>query len=209
MKEYVILGYDPSLGSLLDIIFAQGNQLKKIVCQHPQTTQLSQSYLSVTIESLETFVPEPDDIYLSGLLGKKAMIFYQQLIDKMIISFDTLIHPNSLISLTAQLSPGSTISAGAIVASSVAIGKNCFVGQGAILGHDTILDNYAVVQSGAKLAGHVRVGEGATVGMGATIIEDVSIGDGAKVEPGAVVLKDIPAQTVVSGVPAVVIEAIG
>ena len=208
MKKYVILGCDGCLENLIDIISAQKNCLKKIVCQDSQNVQLSQAYSSVLVESLTTFIPKPDEFYLCGLVGKKAMIFHQQIRDKIDICFDTLIHPNALISLTAQLSAGLVISAGVIISSSVVIGKNCFIGQGAIFGHDTVLENYAIVQSGAKLAGHIRVGEGAIIGMGATIIEDVSIGNYARVEPGAVVLKDVPSQTVVSGVPAVFKEII-
>ncbi|NES81373.1 MAG: hypothetical protein F6K10_08135 [Moorea sp. SIO2B7] len=208
MKNYVILGCDDSLNSLLDIISAQGNRLKKVVCHNSQMVQLSQAYLSLAFESLETFIPEPDEIYLCGLFGKKAIILHQKFRDEMGISFDTLIHPNAIISLTAHLSPGSVISAGVIIASSVVIGENCFVGQGVIFGHDTVLENYVIVQSGSKLAGHLRVGEGAIIGMGATIIEDVSIGNYARIEPGAVVLKDVASQTVVSGVPAVVKETI-
>lgn len=208
MKNYVILGCDDSLNSLLDIISAQGNRLKKIVCQNFQMVKLSQAYLSVPVESLVTFIPEPDEVYLCGLVGKKTIILDQQFRDKIGISFDPLIHPNAIVSLTAHLSPGSVISAGVIIASSVVIGENCFVGQGVIFGHDTVLENHVIVQSGAKLAGHIRVGEGAIIGMGATIIEDVSIGNYARIEPGAVVLKDVPPQTVVSGVPAVFKEVI-
>ncbi len=209
MKNYVLLGCDNFLGSFHDIISAQGNCcLKKIVCQDSQIVQLSQANLSIPVESLATFIPQSDEVYLCGLLGKKGIALHQQLRDKMGISFDTLIHPNAIISLTAHLSPGSVISAGVIIGSSVVIGDNCFVGQGVIFGHDTVLENYVIIQSGAKLAGHIRVGEGAIIGMGATIIEDVYIGNYARIEPGAVVLKDVPAQTVVSGVPAVFKEVI-
>ena len=208
MKNYVILGCDDFLDSMLDIISAQGNQLKKVVCQNPQTVELGQAYSSVCVTSWQTFIPEPDEVYLWGLFGKKAKALNQKIRPEMGISFATLIHPNALVSLTAHILPGSVISAGTIIASSVAIGEHCFVGQGVIFGHDTVLENYAIVQSGAKLAGHIRVGEGAIIGMGATVIEDVSIGNDARIEPGSVVLKDVPCKTVVSGVPAVFKEVI-
>lgn len=203
MKNYVILEWDDGLNRLLDIISAQGHHLKKIVSQHPSKVQLSSIYSSVLVESWDAFVPQADETYLCGLVGKKAKIFHQQVRDNQGIVFEPLIHPNALISPTAKVGSGSVISAGVIVASSVFIGEGCFVGQGVIFGHDTVLENYVMVQSGAKLAGHIKVETGAIVEMGATIIEDITIGYDAVIEAGAVVIKDVPSQTIVSGVPAI------
>ncbi len=203
MKNYVILEWDNYLDSLLDIIAVKGDRLKKIVCHNPPMVQLNSAFSSVAIESWENFIPEKNEVYLCGLIGKKAKSLHQKIRDKIGISLDTLIHPHALISPTTKIGAGSVISAGVIVASTVVIGEGCFIGQGVIFGHDTALDNYVIVQSGVKLAGHIKIGEGAIINMGATIIEDVSIGKYAKIEPGSVVLKNVSSQTIVSGVPAV------
>lgn len=47
-----------------------------------------------------------------------------------------------------------------------------------------------------------RVGRGASIGSNATILCGVTIGAGATVGAGAVVTRDVPAQAIVTGVPA-------
>ncbi len=202
MNNYVLLEWDDNLNCLLDIISAQGHPLKKIVSQQPQNLQLSPIFSSVSLESWDTFKPQEDETYLCGLIGKKAKIFHQQIKEDMGIIFAPLIHPNALMSPTAKVGSGSVISAGAILASNVMVGEGCFVGQGVIFGHDTVIENYVTIQSGVKLAGHIRIEQRVIVDMGATIIEDVRIGHDAVVEAGAVVLKNVPSKTIVSGVPA-------
>ena len=202
MKEYVIFGCSSYVNYFLDIISAQGDSLKKIVCQDTQTNKISNYSFPVSIEPLEAFVPGSNESYICSIFGSQAINFHQKIRAKTSISFDTLIHPSSLISQTANLSSGSVISAGAILASNVVIGENSFIGQGTIFGHDTVVESDVIVESGVKLAGHIRVGKCSLIGMGAAIIEDVLIGENAIVEPGSVVLNDIPPQSVVSGIPA-------
>lgn len=202
MKSYVILEWDDHVPSLLDIISAQEHQITKIVCRQPSSVQLTPIHSSVTVESWNTFIPQPNESYLCGLSGIKAKLLNQQIQNNLGIRFDSLIHPRAIISPTAKIGSGSVISAGVIVASSVIIGEGCFIGQGVIFGHDTVLKDYVIVRSGAKLAGHVKVEENAVIGMGATLIENIIIGDNSVVTAGAVVFKNVPSQTIVSGVPA-------
>ena len=51
-------------------------------------------------------------------------------------------------------------------------------------------------------------GDSVWIGMGAKILDGVTIGDNAVIAAGALVNKDVPANTVVAGVPAVVIRHI-
>jgi maltose O-acetyltransferase len=52
----------------------------------------------------------------------------------------------------------------------------------------------------------ITVGDGAWVGANATIMPGVSIGAGAVVAAGAVVTKSVDADTLVGGVPAVLLR---
>jgi acetyltransferase-like isoleucine patch superfamily enzyme len=83
------------------------------------------------------------------------------------------------------------------------------VNSGAIVEHDCELDDFVHIATGARLAGRTRVGTGAHVGAGATVREGITIGEGALVGAGAVVVADVPPWTVVVGVPAHRLRAVG
>ena len=59
---------------------------------------------------------------------------------------------------------------------------------------------------GNLLGGKIHVGNGAWLGTACIILPGITIGEGAVIGAGAVVTKDVPANTVVAGVPAKVIQ---
>jgi len=61
---------------------------------------------------------------------------------------------------------------------------------------------------GLETAKPITIGNSVWIGMGAKILDGVTIGDNAVIAAGALVNKDVPANTVVAGVPAVVIRQI-
>tara|TARA_R110001592_G_scaffold316960_1_gene593621 strand:- start:345 stop:695 length:351 start_codon:yes stop_codon:yes gene_type:complete len=61
---------------------------------------------------------------------------------------------------------------------------------------------------GLETAKAITIGNSVWIGMGAKILDGVTIGDNAVIAAGALVNKDVPANTVVAGVPAVVIRHI-
>lgn len=99
------------------------------------------------------------------------------------------------------------------------------IGRGIMLDHATAVvigetavvgDNVSIMQS-VTLGGtgkedgdrHPKVGSGVLLSAGATVLGNIRIGDGAQVGAGSVVLKDVPPNTLVAGVPAVVIGRTG
>jgi acetyltransferase-like isoleucine patch superfamily enzyme len=55
--------------------------------------------------------------------------------------------------------------------------------------------------------GRVKIGNGCWIGAGVIILKNVELGDGCVVGAGAVVTKSFPANTVVAGIPARVLDA--
>ena len=88
-----------------------------------------------------------------------------------------------------------------------------YIDDGALIGHNVViatLNHNADPSKRANLIpAPVCIGKNAWIGSSCTICPGVTIGDGAIVAAGAVVTKDVPANTVVGGVPARVIKAIG
>ena len=112
------------------------------------------------------------------------------------------IHPNAVLSSSAQVGRGITIMAGAVINACAHLGVNVIVNTGAIVEHDCIIGDHVYVSSGACLASNVQVGAGAHIGAGAAIRQHIAIGESAIVGAGAVVVKNGSSNTTVVGVPA-------
>jgi sugar O-acyltransferase (sialic acid O-acetyltransferase NeuD family) len=114
----------------------------------------------------------------------------------------TVIHPNAIRSPRAIIGPGTQLMPGSIVNVDAQIGKNVIVNTGVIIEHDCRVGDHVHLATGAVLAGGVTVGHDAHIGCGATVRESIFIGDRAIVGAGSLVIKDVPADAVVTGVPA-------
>jgi acetyltransferase-like isoleucine patch superfamily enzyme len=106
------------------------------------------------------------------------------------------------------------------------IGKNVFINFDCVfldLGGITIEDNVLIAPRVSLLSeghpispenraslipGHIYIKKNAWIGAGATILPGVTIGENAVVAAGAVVSKNVPANTVVGGIPAIIIKTI-
>jgi sugar O-acyltransferase (sialic acid O-acetyltransferase NeuD family) len=116
------------------------------------------------------------------------------------------VHPQAIVSPSAQIGDGPTVMAGAVINAAARIGDNVIVNTGAIIEHDCVIGSHAHIATGARLAGGVRVGEGVHIGMGASIRQGINISRQAIVGAGAVVIRDVPEGTTVVGVPARILK---
>lgn len=108
----------------------------------------------------------------------------------------------------------------------ITVGKNVFInacchfqdhggitlGDGCLIGHNVVFATLNHDKNPANRAhmtpAPIVLGRNVWVGSNSTILPGVTIGDGAIVAAGAVVTKDVPANTIVGGVPAKVINTI-
>lgn len=85
---------------------------------------------------------------------------------------------------------------GIVVHGATVIGDDCILRQGVTLGIRTL----------DKLADAPVLGKNVNVGAGAKIIGHVHVGDGASIGANAVVLEDVPAKALAVGVPARIVN---
>ena len=88
----------------------------------------------------------------------------------------------------------------------ITIGDGCLIGHGVVLA--TINHGFPSEHRKDNCPAAIHVGQNVWIGSSATILPGVTVGDGAIIAAGAVVTKDVPANVIVGGVPAKVIETV-
>ena len=107
------------------------------------------------------------------------------------LEIETLIHPKSMLSGSADIGKGAFLPAGSIISSFATIDKYSIVNSGAIVDHHCQIGENSHIATGARICGGVVVGRDVLVGAGSVIKQGVSVGDGAVIGAGTTVLGDI------------------
>lgn len=168
--------------------------------QHPQIKDLREaSYVTIRLLQQLNASSDPDAIQkiLSEITGT--------VIDKTVAIF-----PPVYINYGKHLTIGKN----------VFINFNCtFLTLGGIIIEDNVLIGPGVkilseghplpaAERQSLIPGKVYIKQNAWIGAGATILPGISIGENAVVAAGAMVTKDVPANAVVTGIPAKIIKSI-
>ena len=93
-------------------------------------------------------------------------------------------------------------------AAPVTIGNDVMLAPGVLISTATHPLQASKRVKGIETAHAITIGNSVWIGMGAKILPGVSIGDNAVIGAGAVVTKSVPANTVVTGVPATVLREV-
>lgn len=124
------------------------------------------------------------------------------------------IEPGAVIRDGVSLGTGSIVMMGAVVNIGAKIGTCSMVDMNAVVGARAIVGDHVHIGAGAVLAGvleppssaPVRISNHVMIGANAVILEGVTVGCHAVVAAGSVVTKDVAPNTVVAGMPAVLIK---
>lgn len=122
------------------------------------------------------------------------------------IEFISAVHPDAVVSETAQLGLGSVIMAGVVVNPNVSVGSHCILNTNSSIDHDSTMGNYSSIAPNVAIAGNVAIGEYGFVGIGASVSNGVTIGANTVIGAGSTVLSNIGSCCLVYGTPARVVR---
>ena len=116
--------------------------------------------------------------------------------------FETLIHPQAAIALSAVIGTGSVILAGTVVGAQARLGRLTLINRGATVGHHAMLGDCVNLGPGATIGSFAAIGDRTSIGIGATVIDRIAIGADCVVGAGALVTRDFEPSRKILGYPA-------
>jgi len=112
----------------------------------------------------------------------------------------------SIGSFNVFIKNGANILDGAIISNSVTIGMGVIVYYNANITHDCLIGDFVEISPGATILGRSKIGDYSQIGANSTILPDVMIGKNVIVGAGSVVTKSVPDNSLVVGIPAIIIK---
>lgn len=103
----------------------------------------------------------------------------------------TLIHPSSVVSLSASIGKGTVIMPNVVVNANAIVGKGTILNTSCIVEHECIIDDFVHISPNVAIAGNVRVGKLTHIGIGSNVIQGIIIGNNAIIGAGSTVVKNI------------------
>ena len=150
----------------------------------------------------------------SVCLGAEVIIHHKNLVNL----YGCIIGPGTRIGAFVEIQKGAVIgarckiSSHSFVCEGVTIEDECFIGHGVMFTNDvypraTRGDGLPRTEGDWTLV-KTLVRRRASIGSNATLLCGITIGEGAIIAAGAVVTKDVPAETIVAGAPARVLQRV-
>ena len=150
----------------------------------------------------ETYVPAPDDVFITALGCIASRRRCVGMIEARGGEFIPVVHRSASLGPNVTVGAGSFIAHNVVLTADVKVGRHACVFHGSVIGHDTVIGDFSHLYSLVSIGGGVRVGEGASVFPGAKVVPRVSIGDHATVGIGSTVIRDVDQDITVFGSPA-------
>lgn len=131
------------------------------------------------------------------------------IVERLPLRWITAVHPLAVVHSSARLGPGTVVFAGVVIQPDARIGSHVILNTAVTIDHDCSVNDFAHLAPGTHLGGNVSVGQGVFLGIGTVVLPNLVVGDAAVVGGGAVVVRDVAPATVVAGVPARPLPAVG
>jgi sugar O-acyltransferase (sialic acid O-acetyltransferase NeuD family) len=127
----------------------------------------------------------------------------QKLARQLIVSWATVVHPNAIVEIGAEIGPGCIVQEGVVIQSGVVVGRHVVISANSTISHDCRVGDFVQLGPAVSLAGGVQVAKGACLQIGAAVIPNVRVGAWADVGPRATVIRDVSNRGRVSGTPSI------
>lgn len=195
-KPIIFLGAGGHASVLAEILNLRDRTILGIIA--PTSSQLK-NYLNIpylgTDQDIEKYSPR--DVRLVNALGslsvsdnRKREQLFLRLKEKGYF-FDTVIHPNALISKNAVINEGVHLMAGVIIQANSIISQNTIINTRASIDHDCSVGPNVHVAPGVIMSGNVNISKNAFIGVGSVIIQNIKIAESTMVKAGSVIIKDV------------------
>ncbi len=103
----------------------------------------------------------------------------------------SLLHPQALISPSAQIAEGCYIAANVVVSSNAQIAEHCVVNFNCTVGHDTDIAEHVMMNPGARISGNVHIGARTMIGANSFVFQGKTVGADCIVDAMTYVDRDI------------------
>lgn len=183
---------------VMDIIVARGDNVGCLYDDSPHYDE---------INGRQVFKPIDKDVEGQLIISIGSCKIHKLIAERYChLKFATAIHPQSIISDSANIEEGTVVMPGAIINADAKIGKHCIVNTNASIDHECVIGNFVHIAPGVTISGNVNIGECTWIGAGSVVKQGVKIGRNCMIGAGSVVVKDIPDNVVAYGNPCKVIH---
>ena len=104
----------------------------------------------------------------------------------------TIVHPRAYLSPSAQIGDGVYIAPNCVISTNAKVEHSVIINMNVTVGHDACINCDTFLNPGARVSGHVNIGERCLVGAGAFIFQGLTIGNNCYIDALTYIDRDIP-----------------
>lgn len=205
-KKIIIIGAGGHSKSLIDILRLQKREILGYIDNNSE--KHNKDFYALRVlggdESINDFSSQEVSL-VNGIGSTKNTSLRKKVFESFKekgFEFETVIHPQAIVSPSAILEEGVQVLAGSIIQADSKIEKNSIINTRVSIDHDCHIEEHVHIAPGSTLSGTVNVGKESHIGTGAIISNNISIGQSCLIAAGAVVVGNVEDGKTVRGVPA-------
>ncbi|MGV9003509.1 acetyltransferase [Flavobacterium sp.] len=160
-----------------------------------------------TLKEAENYFKNTDNRFTIGIgnpvLRKKLYEKFTSIGGK----FYSVVSPRANIgNFGNTIAEGCNIMTGTVITNDVKIHIGALINLNCTIGHDCIIGDFVEMSPGVHISGNCSIGDYSVLGTNATVLPKIKIGINVIIGAGSVVTKDIPDNSMVIGIPGVIIK---